>query len=117
MFSLRHQIGSDAIRIAVFADDNGFGGASQEFNGAIESHELLGSSYVSVARADDLVHARNFLSSIGKGGDGLRTTDSVELAHAEKGSRRQGCLRRARRRNANLPDTGDLRGDHRQIGR
>ena len=62
---------------------------------------------------DDFVHARNFFSSVSKGGDGLRSTDSVELAHAEECRRRQSCLGRARRRHANLFHAGDLRGNYR----
>src|SRR5260370_34529851 len=80
MFSLGYQVGGDASRIAVCADDHGFGGTRQEFNGTIESYEFLGSGHVSIARTDNLVHARNFFSSIGKGSDGLCPTDPVELA-------------------------------------
>src|ERR1700686_4115929 len=109
MFSLGYEVGSDASRIAVCADDYGFGRTSQEFNGAIESYEFLGGGHVPVARTDDFIHARDFFSSVGKGGDGVCSTDSVELTHAEKCRRRQGWLGRARRRDANLPHTGDLR--------
>ena len=113
MFRLRHQVGSDASRITVCADDDGFGWTSQKFDGAIEGHQFLGSGDVAVARTNDLVHARNLFSSISKSSDRLRSADAKELAHAEECRRRQSCLRRARRRNANLPDTGDLRGNHR----
>src|SRR5271157_2586090 len=113
MFRLGHQVGSDASRIAVFADDDRFGGTSQEFNGAIESHQFLGCGHVSVAWTDDLVDARDAFRSISKGSNGLCPTDSVELAHAQECCRRQRCLRRARRRDANLSDTSDLRGNHR----
>src|SRR6202521_5768353 len=113
MFRLGYKVGGDASRIAVGADDHGFGGTGQEFNGAIESYEFLGRGHVPVARTDDFVHARYFFSSIGKGSDGLGSTDAVELAHAEVCSRCQSCLSRARRRDSNLLHTGDLRGNHR----
>src|SRR5580704_14508929 len=112
MFRLGYKVRSDASRIAVGADDYGFGGTRQEFNGAIESYEFLGRGHVPVAGTDDFVHARYFFSSIGKGSDGLASTDAVELAHAEECRRRQGCLGRARRRDSNLLHTGDLRGNH-----
>src|SRR5258708_5939047 len=112
MLRLGYKVGSDASRIAVCADDHSFGRTSQEFNGAIESYELLRCGHVPVARTDNLVHAWDFCSSIGKGGDGLCSTDSVELTHAEECSRRQGCLGRARRRDANLLYSGNLRGNH-----
>src|ERR1700674_6127130 len=100
MFSLGYKVGSDASRIAVRADDHGFGRTSQEFNGAIESYELFGCGHVAVAWTDDFVHARDFFGSVGKGGDGLCPSDSVELRQPEVCSRRQGCLGRVRRRDA-----------------
>src|ERR1700730_12875210 len=112
MFSLGYKVGGDASRIAVCADDHGFGGTGQEFNSAIESYEFLRCGHVPVARTDDFVYARYFFSSIGKGSDGLGSTDAVELAHAEVCSRRQGCSGGARRRVSNLSHTGDLRGNH-----
>src|ERR1700675_4946917 len=112
MFRLGYKVGSDASRIAVCADDHGFGRTRQEFNGAIESYELLCRGYVPVARTNDLVHARDFFSPIGKGSDGLCSTDPVELTHAEECGRRQSCLGRARRRDAYLLHAGDLRGNH-----
>src|SRR5260221_10341383 len=108
MFRLGYKVGSDASRIAVRADDHSFGRSSQKFNGAIEGHEFLGCGYVSVARTDDLVHARNLFSSISKRGDGMCPSDPVELAHAEECRCRQGCLRRTWTRDANLLHTGDL---------
>src|SRR5271155_2612843 len=113
MSPLRHQIGSDASGIAVCADDDGFGWSRQKFNGAIEGHEFFGSGHVPVSRADDLVHARNTFGSIGQGSDGLCTAHSIQLAHAEECSGRQGYLSGARRCNANPFDTGDLRWNHR----
>src|SRR5207245_2583836 len=112
MLRLGYKVGSDAHRIPVCADDDRFSRPSQKLNGAIESYELLRCGHVPVARTDNLVHAWDFCSSIGKGGDGLCSTDSVELTHAEECSRRQGCLGRARRRDANLLYSGNLRGNH-----
>ena len=54
-----------------------------------------------------------FFRAIGQRGDGLRSADAVELAHAEKCGRRQSRLRRARRHHANLLHPGNLRGNHR----
>src|SRR5258708_35220754 len=96
MFRLGYKVGSDASRIAVRADDHSFGRSSQEFDGAIEGHEFLGCGYVSVARTDDLIHARNLFSSISEGGDGMRPSDPIELAHAEECRRRHASLGRTR---------------------
>src|ERR1700674_2259745 len=112
MLRLGYKVGSDTSRIAVCADDYGFGRTRQKFNGAIESYELLGCGYVSVARTDDLVHARDFCSSISEGSDSLCPSDAIELAHAEECRRRQSCSGRARRRDAYLLYAGDLRGNH-----
>src|SRR5260370_15363639 len=102
MFSLGYKVGSDASRIAVRADDHGVSRTGQEFNGEIESYEFLGRSHVPVAGTDDLVYARDLFSSVGKGGDGLCSTDPVELTHAEVCSGCQSCLGRVRRRDTNL---------------
>src|SRR5580692_2743242 len=113
MFRLRHQIGGDANCVAVGTDDDGFGWAGEKFNGAIKGNLFLGCSNIAIARADDLIYARNFFRPVGEGCDGLSSTDSIEFAHAKKRGGGERCLCRARRGNANLADPCNLSRNHR----
>ncbi len=86
MFGLGQEIGGDpfCVGACVVGEDDGFGWAGGEVDGAVAADELFCGGDVAVAGAEDFFDARDGVRAVGEGGDGLGAADLGDLFYAEK---------------------------------
>ena len=125
VFGLGHQVGRDHHGLGRgIGQHTDLGGAGDHVDTHVARDNLLGRSDKGVARAGDLVDARNGLGAVRQRGHGLSAAHHIDLVHAaELGCREriranQAVLLR-RRHHDHALDAGDLGGNgiHKHGGR
>src|SRR5437899_1434387 len=122
MLGLGEEIRGNPTRVAVIGEDNGFGWAGRQIDGAITADELLGGRDIFVAGPEDFLDAWNRLSAIGESRDGLRAADACDFRDTKKarGGEQFGIWLRAyaddarNTRNFGGDDSHDQRRDERE---
>ena len=84
MFGLGDDVGGDVDRGSAFTGDHYLRGAGEHVDCAVECDQALGSGYIQIAWADDLVDSREGCGSICQSCNPVRSTQAVELRDAEQ---------------------------------
>ena len=85
VLGLRKQVHRDPVGIGgAVADHQDFRGAGDHVDADHAEYAALGGGHVGVAGADDLVHRRNTLRSIGERADRLRAADAEHPVHSRQ---------------------------------
>ena len=93
MLGLGHQVGRDHHRLGRgIGQHTDLGGAGNHVDSHVARDNLLGGGNKGVARAGDLVDARNGLGTVRQRGHGLGAAHHVDLVHAAE----LGCRKRIR---------------------
>jgi len=116
---IRDEVSGDFTCIACFAGRHNFGRTGKHIDGAIESYEALGSSYVEISGSNNLVDTRQARRTVGKRCNSVCSSDSVKLRDPEKMCRGQCFTGRLRGDRNDARHTRYLCGDggHQQRGR
>src|SRR5260370_5071584 len=122
VLGLGEEICGHPTRVAVIGEDNGFGWAGRQIDGAIAADELLGSGNIFVTGPEDFLDAWNRLGAIGESRDGLRAADAGDFRDTKKarGGEQFGTWLRAygddarNTRNFGGDDSHDQRRDQRE---
>src|SRR5260370_6746216 len=84
VLGLGKEICGHPTRVAVIGEDNGFGWAGRQIDGAIAADELLGGGDIFVTGPEDFLDAWNRLGAIGESRDGLRAADAGDFRDTKK---------------------------------
>ena len=83
MLGLCDEVAGDISCVAAFAGDHNLGWSGEYIDCTVKSYQALGGGDVKIAGADYFVYALE-ISTIGQYGDGVRTTQAIELRYAEQ---------------------------------
>ncbi len=113
VLGLCHEIRGVPFRPSRAGDDDDFGWAGVEVDGAVGRDERLGCRHIAIARSDDLVDAWNRVGAVRQRGDRVRAADVKESRDA--GLERRGHHDRfgPRTHGDDLRDAGDARRNRR----
>ena len=110
MLALRDQIGSNVASRASGGHNQNFRGPCQQIDGAVGTDQSFGGGDITIARPENLIHARNRSRAVGERGNGLRAADMRDFLDPQQIGRREQRRIGLGTRDHDAAYAGNLRG-------